>query len=282
MKLLITGKGTSGSWAIRGVQLGQAIGATAVLPQATKVDGYDMAVLVKRSTPALLAALHGSRARLIWDIVDAWPQPEGNAWPKERCMAWLREQVAIVRPFAIVAATEAMAADCQEFGVPVLALPHHARPALDRNPIRETVRKVAYDGSDRQLGDRWIADLQSLCSNRGWQWVMNPRRLVDVDILVALRALHGYAAVNWKSNVKLANAQATGTPIVCGREAGYLETKSGGEQWADTAEELGVRLDALTPYDVRLEASQRMFAAAPRLVPIANGYRQWLEELWRS
>jgi hypothetical protein len=258
MHVLMTGRGTGGSWQIRGVQLGGEMGA-AILPNALDVAPYDVAVLVKRPT----------------DVVDAWPQPAGNEWNRKRCLDWLEEQIIMIRPSGIVAATKAMAADCERFGVPVLALPHHARPGLKLNPIRPVVRVVGYEGGEQYIA-RWRPVIEAECLRRGWRFVMQPAELAEVDIVLALRDSEGYAPRNWKSNVKLANAQGSGTPVICNREAGYLETASGAERWADTPEELAAAFDELEPTNVRREASEVLRKAAPSLDSVAATYVEWL------
>jgi len=273
MELLITGRGTSGSWAIRGVQLGGAIGGN-VLPNPADVGAYDLAVLVKRPTTEILERMHCARLRIIWDVVDAWPQPQGNDWSRQRCIAWLVEMVMRIRPAGIVAATQEMARECERFGVPVLTLPHHARPGLRMNPIRP-VKVVGYEGGEQYIA-RWRPVIEFECARRGWQFVTQPAELADVDIVLALRDAGGYAPRNWKSNVKLANAQGSGTPVVCCREAGYLETQSGAERWADTAEELSAAFDSLESTQDRIEVSRRLAAAAPHIDPLASTYLQWL------
>ena len=52
MNLLVTGSGKSGSWQIRGVELGRAIGAT-VLANAIDIGPFDVALVVKRSPVVL-------------------------------------------------------------------------------------------------------------------------------------------------------------------------------------------------------------------------------------
>lgn len=278
MNILVTGRGTSGSFIIRGEQLGRAIGAT-VLPRAIDVDPFDVVVMVKRPVPDLVVRARESRVPLVWDVVDSWPQPAGNAWGRDECMAWLRQQVQQIRPAAIVAATPAMAADCAEFGVPVLALPHHARPGLDANPIREYVQTVGYEGGEGYI-TRWRQHIEAECKRRGWRFVVNPKRLADVDIVLGLRDATGYAPRHWKSNVKLANAQGSGTPFIGCREAGYLETAIGTcEKWADTPEELARAFDALTPLGERRRAAQWMLSVAPALDQMAARYREWLEHV---
>lgn len=269
----MTGRGTSGSWQIRGVQLGQSIGA-AVVPNALDVAPYDIAVLVKRPTAELLQRLRRANVKIVWDLVDAWPQPAGNEWTEARCQAWMEEMVAMIRPAGIVAATQAMAEDCECFGVPVLALPHHARPGLRMNPIRP-VKVVGYEGGEQYIA-KWRPVIEIECARRGWQFVTQPAELADVDIVLALRDSSGYAPRNWKSNVKLANAQGSGTPVICGREAGYLETASGAERWADTPAELTAAFDELELTSTRLEASKKLSAAAPSIESVAATYAAWL------
>ena len=277
MNILMTGRGTSGSWQIRGVQLGRALGAT-VMPEARDVAPYDAVVLVKRPTPDLLQRLHAAEVPIIWDVVDAWPQPSGNEWSGHACRYWLRNMVEHLRPAGIVAATQKMARDLVAItDAPVIALPHHARPGLRRNPTHAEVRTVGYEGGEQYI-ERWRPVIEAECRRRGWSFVTQPAELADVDIVLALRDSTGYAPREWKSGVKLANAQGSGTPIVCCREAGYLETQSGGEQWADTPEQLAAAFDALTPQAARIDAARKLLAATPHLHAIAETYRQWLRQ----
>lgn len=272
----MTGRGSSGSWQIRGEQLGRAIGAT-VLPRAIDVGAFDVAVVVKRPPADLVHRIHGAGMPLVWDVVDSWPQPDGNTWSRDECMAWLRDQVRRWRPTAIVAATRAMERDCEEFDVPVLALPHHARPGLVAAAIRP-LRVVGYEGGAQHLGS-WGPRLELECRRRGWSFVVNPPSVAECDVLVALRERRGYAPLLWKSNVKLANAQAAGVPIICAREAGYVETASGAEVFADTLPELVAAFDLLEPASERLARTTTMLRATPTIDSIATDYLRWLKSL---
>lgn len=277
MKVLVTGRATGGSWQVRGAQLGGAIGAS-VIPQALDVGGYDLAVLVKRPQADIVARLQRMDVPIVWDPVDAYPQPHGNDWTRDECMAWLRDAVRLVRPVAIVAATQAMAGDCSELGLPVLALPHHAWEGQGTCVIGRHVRRVGYQGGRRYLG-RWSGFMQAECARRGWEWIEDPATVAGLDIVVAVREQQGYAPRHWKSNVKLANAQGCGTPFVGNREAGYQETACGQERWADSEREMVVALDALESQAARVRASAALSAATPRLPEIAARYRAWLESL---
>jgi hypothetical protein len=277
MNLLITGSGRSGSWQIRGEQLGAALGAT-VGVNSRDVAAFDLAVVVKRPPIELVERLRGAHVPIVWDVVDAWPQPDGNGWTRAQAIAWLAERLNWVRPHAVVAATQAMAEDIRHLsGLPVLALPHHARPGLVPTDIRP-LRIVGYEGSWRHLGN-WQPWLEHACAEQRLTFVLNPPVGYEVDVWVALRELTGYPARSWKSNVKLANAQATGTPIICARESGYHETQSGAEIWADTPDEVRRGLAALRSIQHRRELSRVMLAAAPLLPAIAAQYGKWLRSL---
>lgn len=276
MNLLVTGRGTSGSWRIRGEQLGYAMGAT-VLPGALDVAAYDLAVVVKRAPLDLLQRLHRAGVPIVWDIVDAWPQPHGNAWGRSECMNWLAGMVSTIRPRALVAATQAMARDCEAFGLPVLALPHHARPGLRRTPIRP-LQVVGYEGSPAHLGT-WRPWLVDECERRGLRFVLNPESLNDLDVVVAVRELTGYAPTHWKSNVKLANAQASGTPIICARESGYLETATGAEIFVEDGAGVLTALEDLKAPETRAQLAERLAAAPVALDTIAATYVRWLRSV---
>ena len=278
-RILITGKGTSGSWHIRGVQLGDAIGAT-VIPNASasQMAAHDLVVLVKRPTPALLDCLEAARKPVVWDVVDSQPQPEANQWRREEAIRWLRASIKQIKPCGLVCATEQMLIDAEH--PRSIALPHHARPNQAFNPIREQVQTIGYEGRPDYLAD-WIPIIQQECARRGWRFVVNPERMADIDIVVALRGgiWRGYVTDNYKSGVKLANAQATGTPFIGLPENGYLTNASGAEYFVSDKHQFARALDWLTPQMNRRAASERMLGRDNSLARIAGVYRDWLESL---
>ncbi len=277
-RYLVTGRTRSGSWQIRGEQLGAAIGATTVELRASKVKGHDLAILVKRPPIDLLYRLHSAKIPIVWDVVDAWPQPDGNSWGRTACMSWMRTEIDLIKPIGIVAATQKMAEDCALFGIPVLWLPHHTRPEQRKNPIRLKIQTVGYEGSDHYLG-HWHDWLEEECKARGWRFLVNPGSLSDLDVVVAFRYINGYATSNWKSNVKLANAQGSGTPCVLNREAGYVETSKGGETWANDLTELRSAFNSLIPVEERRQRSAKLLESAPQITEIAKTYKSWLDQL---
>lgn len=270
MAILFTGKGGSGSWQIRGAQLG-AIGDA--IPNVSDPKGYDLAVVVKRVTPGILKGLRARGVPWVWDVVDAYPQPSSVWWSRRDAVHWLRTQVDTLRPSGIIWPTRAMAEDCP-VDVPSTVLYHHHRPGLCLNPIRETIRAVGYEGGD-YLG-RWRGDLERECARRGWELVINPGELANVDVVVALRDPQGYTTRHWKSNVKLANAHGSGTPFVGNPEAGYRETVSGAEYWAEDGADLKTAFDWLEPQDTRELIRDRFTACAYTLAQAQSDLKEFL------
>lgn len=282
MNVLVLGRGShAGAWKIRGVQLGNAIGATVVNGglQNMNLVGIDLIVFVKRQLPEDVRRIQQAGIPIVWDIVDSWPQPIGNWWVKEAALHWLRGEIKRIQPKGIVATTQVMAKDCTKHGIPVLVLPHHARPTQARTPIRDQITTVGYEGSEIYLG-HWTDKIRAICKQRSWAFRTNPPTLAELDVVVAMREQDGYAVRHWKSNIKLANAQGSGTPCVLNREAGYLETASGAELWADSTGELEVAFEQLhTENGARLDRAERLYASTPRLPDIAARYKEWLHAL---
>jgi hypothetical protein len=257
MNLLFTGRGgAAGSWEVRGRQVGVACGAK-VKPLATlsDVQAADVTVVVKRVPDALLQSLRGRP--WVYDIVDAYPQPESARWSQDEAIEWVSRHIARLNPTAVIWPNQRMRGDCDD-GRPGLVLKHHHRPNILRNPIRKHVQAIGYEGEANYL-DGWMPVIARECKRRGWKFVTNPAHLSDLDIVLAVRGgqWDGYATRNWKSAVKLANAHGSGTPFVGQRECGYLETASGAEYWADSPADLGACFDWLTDQSARELVSDR-------------------------
>ena len=272
MKILFTGKGTSGSWQIRGVQIGHALGAR-VVPMASLEDckWADVIVAVKRIPEGLLDNIRRSERPWAWDCVDAYPQPESTHWDKARSMVWLRSELARISPTLAIWANRRMAEDarCGE------VIYHHHRPGIEVNPIREQMEVVGYEGSERYIA-AWRPHLERECKKRGARFVVNPARLADLDVVVALRGQSGYPQASWKSNVKLANAHGSGTPFIGAMECGYGETASYAEYWADLPAELSAALDLLMEAGKRREIQKEFLKRAYTIEQAAQRYREVL------
>lgn len=273
VKILFTGRGTSGSWRVRGAQLSAALGAEAI-PNAIHSDA-DVVVIVKRVEDRTLRSLRSRK--IVWDVVDAYPQPAGNAWNEREAKDWLKREFERVAPHAVIAATHRMAEDLTGFGVPVLWLRHHHRPGIARNSIRERIRVVGYEGSPGYLEgcQKWI---RAECERIGAAFVVNPDRLADCDVVLAVRNSKGYAPRHWKSGVKLENAHASGTPFIGARECGYTEIATGCEYWADGPGELRIALDWLVDQSAREQIHDRFVQAAYPVERAASDLQQFLRQ----
>jgi hypothetical protein len=279
VRVLITGNGSSGSWGIRGDQLGGAIGAD-VIPRATSVTGYDVCVIVKRHPHSIVQACRDARVPLVWDVVDPWPQPRGNNWSEDEAKAWLHTELMRVNPVLAIAATHRMAADIRAMGWRSVCVPHHAHPAITRNGVRPEVSVVGYEGSLSQLG-AWIGVVQAECDRRGWRFVLNGDYRT-YDIVLGLREATGYPASAWKSCVKLANAQAASVPFVGSLEWGYAEIRVPGiERFVQSPGGLRQAFDALAPEKERRRVADWMATTAPLLTleNAATQYRAVLREV---
>lgn len=272
MKVIFTGTGKSGSWKIRGEQLGAAMRAR-VEPRCLDFSGCNVAVYVKRVRPDVLEAMRRQKVRWVWDIVDAWPQPEGNLWNADQALSWLRSQLAYYQPTGVVFATQAMKEDSGWEG-PSLVLPHHAWSKYSRRKVGAYVKVVAYEGHRHYLG-AFEERVQQECSKRKWRFDINPDMQQVCDIGVALRDFNGHPARRWKSNVKLANLQALGVPALCSPESGYYEFARGGEVFLDERG-LSQALDACASDEMRRRAQQ---VEPVTLQQVAREYLEWLTAL---
>lgn len=281
MNVLFTGRGGAGSWKIRGEQLAQAIEGACAKPQARYADitEADVVVVVKRLTPELARCLREARKPWAWDVVDFYPQPVCTHWSREESISWVRQQIAQHNPTAVVWPNQRMREDCDD-GRPGLVLYHHHRPGLQPIEIAPALRCIAYEGSAPYLG-KWAAALEQACRVQGAMFMTNPPSMRLADVVVAFRdKLHGgYAQRHWKSNVKLANAQALGAVFVGQAECGYTETATGAERWVTTVADLREALEAVAPQAVRQAMQAKALAAAYPVQHAARDLAGFLREL---
>jgi hypothetical protein len=280
MKVLMTGKGSSGSWQCRGVQLGNALGAT-VRPLATREDfkAADISVIVKRVPVQLLQDVRAAGKPWVYDIVDAYKQPESSRWTRDQAIKWAHEHLAALKPDAVIWPNRKMREDCDP-GLPGMVLPHHHRPGIRNNPIRKHVKRVGYEGAVQYLAE-WEQALAAECKRRGWEFVTNPKHLADLDIVVAMRGgdWDGYVPHHWKSNVKLANAHGSGTPFIGQMESGYIETATGCEYWARNTDSLATCFNWLEDQSAREQIHDRFVQAAFPVEQAAADLKGWLSGL---
>lgn len=226
MKILICGSG-KGSWIMRGLQLGAALGAR-VTSSPTDEDfrWCDLVVLVKKHAISFAPRAHKAGKPIVWDALDFWAQPAHNAYTRDAALLALGHQARVIQPSLIIGATEAMAKDAASIGYQSAYLPHHSWAGLVPTPPKARIGFdkssylghrfiVAYQGNPSYLG-RWQKSLANTCEFFRWQFVVNPDNISDADIVVALRdgIWDGWICRNWKSGVKVVNAIAAGRPLI--------------------------------------------------------------------
>jgi hypothetical protein len=249
MNILVVGQGPKpvGSWIMRGIQLGAALGARVVqTPTPEDWRWASLAILVKNHALPLVAQAQAAGVPIIWDALDFWRQPAENRWTEAQARQGLAAALRVMRPVLTIGATRAQAeAAAGRY------LVHHSRGGLVPTEARATVTTVGYDGSPSYLG-RWHGWLASACHRRGWSFVMNPQDLAAMDLLVAFRdgVFDGWPCREWKSGVKLVNAIAAGRPILSQPSAAWAELTPMGSILSTVAE-LDAALDEWTPYPMR-------------------------------
>lgn len=274
MKILVTGKGSSGSWKVRGEQLGGAIGAQVVARASEKqIKKADIVIVVKKPWPGT------NKAKLtVYDMVDCYPQPASFSWDKQTLINWSKQHIA---PYnKTVAATEKMQQDLQtDFW-----LRHHFRPNIEENQIRQQVQVVGYEGCERYLG-KYLPIIAEQCKKRGWQFVINPACLAQCDVLLAVRDddWRGYASDNWKSCVKMSNAIGSLTPLIALPESGYVETHAPFIS-IDNTSNISDAFDVVSDFETRFHIANQYLKLKPlyELNTVAQEYLQWLTSLYQS
>lgn len=277
MRVLITGRGLAGSWAIRGEQIGHAIGAR-VAPHANtqQCRNADVIVGVKRLSDSNLLAIRESGKPWIWDVVDAYPQPECSTWNRDQSLFWLISELDRLRPDGVIWPNSKMADDAQWVGRQEVIY-HHHRPNIRVNPIRERITTLGYEGSPKYLAG-WEIAIDAACKAMGASFVVNPASMADIDVVLALRGprWNGYPQRHWKSGVKLANAHGSGTPFIGMPEDGYQEIRTGCEYWIKTPAELVTSLQWLESQSAREEVSARFLQCALPIERVAEQYKTFL------
>ncbi len=277
MNVLLVGGSKAGSWSMRGLQLGAAIGARVTSsPSAADFGWSDVVVLVKRAGEAFASQAHAAQRPIVWDALDFWRQPADHGLTASQATTLLHARIRALKPALTIGATEAMAQACD--GV---YLSHHAHVGLIPTPARAVVSTVGYEGNPVYLG-KWGSAIHAACRARGWAFVINPPDLGAMDLLVAFREdpWDGWICREWKSGVKVVNAIAAGRPIVTQASAAVRELSPSSSVLATTDAVAGA-FDDWSALGVRERTVQDCAERAPEgtLSAIADRYRQILQSV---
>jgi len=276
--VLIVGVG-KGSWQIRGIQIGTALGAR-VTSSPTEQDWRwaDVCILVKRALDVFASAAHAFSVPIIWDALDFWIQPEMNQMSDAQALWLAQSQLSRVKTSLVIGATVAMSEDLG--GV---YLPHHSRPRLSPAPAREKLQVVAYEGMAKYLGS-WRSALEIVCSRLGLVFVVNPADLREADVIVAFRGekWDGPICRRWKSGVKVVNALAAGRPLITQNSSAYSELQTPGFV-VEHADQLESAILSYASKESRQSVANECRLRAPEfaLGAVAARYRTMIESAVR-
>lgn len=279
MKILFTGRGGSGSWQIRGIQIGAALGAR-VVPNASADDlaWADIVIAVKRIPGDLLHRIRASGKPWVYDVIDAYPQPEAGSWSADKARRWVQALMAGLEPDAVIWPSAGMQA-CSPY-LRGTVIHHHYRPSIKRNPIRQKMEVIGYEGAPQYLAE-WKPALEQAAAKIGARFVINPANLADLDVVVALRGKehNGWVQRMFKSNVKMANAQGSGTPMICNASRTYWDTADEKVQWVASPDQLGDALDCLRPQLLREFAGESAYKKRYSVDDAAADYLAFLKKV---
>lgn len=273
MNIVIIGSG-NGSMAMRGHQLGRAVGARVVGgPTPDDLAWADVVVLIKRAGGEHARVVQGANKPIVWDALDFWIQPQENVLDAATAKKYFSDQIKAIRPSLVIGATEAMAQACG--GV---YLPHHPWLDLTATAASPVVTTVGYQGTKKFLG-QWGRAVITECERRGWHFALNPSDLRTCDLLVALRdGQHdGWMCQEWKSGVKLGNAMTAGRPVITQATAAWREMRPVGCT-VETVPDLARAFDRWTSLEAR-QAAVTQSTAQYSLAAVATRYRSILERV---
>lgn len=281
-------KVSSGAWKMRAEQIAsrrtnwQAI----TIPTEEQLATADLVCFVKKPNNELIKLARALGRTVIYDVIDSWKQPHNNRAASNMAEArqFFRNHWKHFDKFdGHIFATRRMYEDLSALSRYPTYIYHHSNPLLKVSPLREIAKTVGYQGDERFLG-RWRPIIEELCAARGLDFTVNPADYGIIDIGFAVRDddFAGYFPNKYKSNVKMANFMATGTPCIVGTsEVAYHEVGMGGIGIFDDTKlngaQLAARLEALLPLTARQAARADLLAAAPHfyLPAIADQFERY-------
>lgn len=291
VRALFTSRSCAGAWQVRGEQVAALRANWRAVPRPAEADlaACDLVCVVKRPDLQVVERARALGKAVVFDIVDSWAQPADGL--RHAGVAAARALFApawrALGADGYIFPTQRMAQDLGDLVRRGVVIHHHHRPGIARNPVRERVATVGYEGAD-YLGE-WRGRLEAACAARGLRFVTNPARYTDLDIVVLARGGEhaSFLARSYKSNIKLANAYGSGTPaLVHAGELSAQETDCGDVLFfTDAPGSLERQLDRLcASHALRLAIHRRFLAAAVRFRParIAGAFEAFFLHLLRE
>ncbi|HQQ62937.1 MAG TPA: glycosyltransferase [Pseudomonadales bacterium] len=291
VNVFFIGGGKAGSWKIRGEQIASTrrnwvCGETIT---ASSLKNHDVFVAVKQLRPQDAEQVKRAGKILVYDIIDAWAQPEdslriANA---EEARAFFAARWEGLPIDSCIFPDAQMQADLASLVPHSTVLYHHYYPRLKARKPRTHIRTIGYQGRKKYLGE-WGDAIKDIAGHMGLEFVINPSSLMDLDIGFIARGgdYNGYMERAYKSNVKLANLMACGIPpLILTEGMAYHETWDRQESYFDSRETLASRLDALVNNAaLRLSLREALLEKARdfQLPTIAGQYEKYFLSLVRQ
>jgi hypothetical protein len=271
VRVLFTSKSSAGTWQIRGEQIAATRSNWVAKNEPTDEDvmACDLLCVVKKPVGEVIERARALGKPIVYDIVDSWAQPEDGL--KYASVAAARELFGpawrALQADGYIFPTRRMQLDLGGLVAHGITIYHHCWPQIERNPMRERIGTVGYEGGD-YLGE-WRGLLEVACARRGLRFVANPASFTELDIVVLARGgEHGsFLARSYKSNVKLANAYGSGTPALVHIDEMSAHDTDTGDVLFFTSQpgSFERQLDLLlTDADLRHRIHRNFLAAAPR------------------
>lgn len=238
-------------------------------PTDEDLEWADLVCLVKKPDPWVIERARKMGKPCVFDIVDSWAQPGDGL--KCTNVSRARELFASawqhINADGYIFPTRRMQEDLGTLVREKLTIYHHFWPQIQKNPIRDRVAFIGYEGAD-YLGE-WHSRIERACSERGIKFVINPSNYTDLDIVILARGgLHGnFLSRCYKSNVKLANAYASGTPALVHYEEMSAHDTDAGDVlfFTDQSGSFERQLDRLVnDHALRMHIHRKFLDAAPQ------------------
>ena len=218
LSVLFTSRSGAGAWKVRGEQIAATRTNWWALnkPKPDDVNKCDVLCVVKRPDFELIEFAKQKNKIIIYDIVDSWAQPSdgvkytNKAGAKKLFLGMWSD----IKADGFIFPTWTMSKQLGSLVTLSTTIYHHYLPNIGRNPVRKEVKTIGYEGGD-YLGP-WQNLIQKKCKTYNIEFLFNPKTYTDMDIAILARGGdHGsYLSRNYKSNVKLANAYGSGTPVL--------------------------------------------------------------------
>lgn len=281
VSVLFTSRSSAGAWQIRGEQIAHMRDNWKARnkPSNNELEACDILCVVKKPDLKLIEKARRLGKIVIYDIVDSWAQPKDDEkyQTKQAAIDLFSKMWSGINADGYIFPTQRMQDELGFLVENAITIYHHHWPQISINPVRPEVKRFGYEGAD-YLGN-WGPIFNAVAAERNIEFITNPDCISDLDVVVLARGgSHGsYLSRNYKSNVKLANALASGTPaLVHYDEMSAHDTDAGDVLFFnDSPDSFARQLDKLkNDYQMRREIHRNFLKNAQKfsISSIANSY----------